>query len=177
MLPECERAGLTIIDVQQRLVPAMHDVAPVLANLQRLIRGMQCLDRPVWVTEQYPRGLGPTVSELLELLPGPHPDKVAFSCYGCAAWAEAVAPYDDLILGGIEAHVCVLQTALDAVARGRRVFVAADAVTSRRADHRDLALAALRAAGVMVLPTESLLFALVGQAGTDRFRQIAQLVR
>lgn len=172
-----DACALVIIDVQQRLVPAMADVGPALVNMRRLIRGFQVLGRPVLATEQYPRGLGPTVPSLAQLMPGPYPAKVAFSCFGCAAFAAAVEPWETLVLAGLETHVCVLQTALDGLAAGRRMVVAADAVTSRRAADRQTALAQLAAAGATVTTSESILFGLLGQAGSEPFRAVARLVR
>jgi len=176
-LPRRDHAALAIIDVQARLVPAMAEFGPALVNIRRLARGARALAMPVVVTEQYPRGLGPTVPSVARLVPGPYPAKTAFSCFGCEPFAQAVADRDDLILCGIETHVCVLQTALDGLALGRRVFVAADAVTSRSLTNRDAALATMAAAGVVVAPTESLLFGLLGAAGSPEFKVISRLVK
>lgn len=176
-LPRLAHTALVVVDVQARLVPAMAEFEPVLANLERLIRGCQALERPVVVTEQYPRGLGPTIEPLAVLVPGPYPTKTSFGCFGCEEFVAAVAPCQDLLICGIEAHVCVLQTALQAVAAGHRAFVAADAVTSRALANRDLALDQLRHAGVVVASTETLLFALLGDAAHPRFKAVSALVR
>jgi nicotinamidase-related amidase len=177
LMPTREHAALVVVDMQERLMAAMPSVATLTLNAQRLIRGFQVLARPVLVTEQYPKGLGPTVPSIARLVPGPRPAKLSFSCFGCPEFVAAVEPHQDLVLCGIETHVCVLLTALDALDAGRRVFVAADAVCSRTSANRDLALDQMRAAGVVVTSTESLLFALLGAAGTDEFRQISALVK
>lgn len=176
-LPAPSRAVLVVIDVQQRLAPAMAEFGPVVANLQRLVRGFGILSRPVLVTEQYPRGLGPTLPSLRRFAPQPAFEKVAFSCFGSDSFASAVPPDADLVLCGIETHVCVLQTALDGLAAGHRVWLAADAVTSRSVANRAHGLATAQAAGAVPAATESLLFGLLGEAGTDAFRAISRLVK
>lgn len=168
--------SLVVIDVQERLVPAMSEFDGALDNMVRLIEGFNLLERPVLATEQYPRGLGPTIEPLAGLLPE-RPDKLAFSCFGCEPFVAALDPSADLVLCGLETHVCVLQTALDGLARGHRVWVAGDAVASRTARCRELALAQLAAAGAVVSATETLLFQLVGEAGNDLFRAVVRLVR
>ncbi|MBI2301783.1 MAG: hydrolase [Armatimonadetes bacterium] len=166
-----------MVDVQARLVPAMHDFGAALANQRRLIQGGGILGIPVVVTEQYPKGLGPTIPSIASLVPGPYVEKLAFGCFGCEPFRQAVDGRRDLILCGLEAHVCVLQTALGGLAAGHRVFVAADAVTSRTPGNRDLALAQLARAGAVVASTETLLFQLLVAAGSDEFRAVSKLVR
>jgi len=176
-LPAPERAVLVVIDVQQRLAPAMAEFGPALANMQRLIRGFGILQRPVIVTEQYPRGLGPTLPSIRRYVPQPAYEKVAFSCFGCAGFVEALPADADLVLCGIEAHVCVLQTALDAIESGRKVWIAADAVTSRTVANRAQGLVTAQAAGAATAATESVLFGLLGEAGTDAFRAVSKVVK
>lgn len=166
-----------IVDVQERLVPAIAEFEPVLANVRRLLQGFATLGLPILATEQYPAGLGPTIAPVAELLPAPPPAKVAFSCFGCQEFADAAGDYLDLVIAGLETHVCVLQTALDALARGRRPFVVADAVGSRCERNRDIALAQLAFAGAVVTSTETILFQLLQVAGTDEFRAVSKLVR
>ncbi len=172
-----ERTGLVVIDVQERLVPHMADFWPALRNMRRLIRAFQAFARPVVVTEQYPRGLGPTIPSIARLVPGPYHPKTAFGCYGCEAFRQAAAELPNLVLCGMETHVCVLQTALAGVAAGQRIIVAADAVTSRHADNRRLGFAQMAAAGVELTSTETVLFQMLGVAGGDVFKQISRLVK
>ncbi len=176
-LPDPQRAALVVIDVQQRLAPAMAEFGPALHNMQRLIRGFGRLERPVIVTEQYPRGLGPTLPSIRRYAPQTAYQKLAFSCFGCDAFTAALPPDAELVLCGIEAHVCVLQTALDGIASGRRVWLAADAVTSRTVANRAHGLAAAQAASALTAATESLLFGLLGEAGSDAFRAVSRLVK
>ena len=176
-LPDRNRTTLVVIDVQQRLAPAMAEFGPALANMQRLIRGFQLLRRPVVVTEQYPQGLGPTLPSISRWAPQTAFEKVAFSCFGCREFVDSLRPDTELVLCGIEAHVCVLQTALDGLTSDRRVWIAGDAVTSRRVANRETGLAQARQAGAFVAATESLLFGLLGSADTDEFRAVAKLVK
>jgi nicotinamidase-related amidase len=133
---------------------------------------------PVTATEQYPRGLGPTVPELLKRLPD-RPDKVSFSCCAVdrvmAGFRAAARP--KLVLAGIEAHVCVLQTALDLLAQDYRVFVPADAVASRYAIDHEFALRRLERAGAVVTTSETAVFEWVGGAGHPQFKPISALVQ
>lgn len=182
-LPDPARSALLVIDIQERLAAAMPPDAleSVTRNTTILIETMREFNLPVLVSEQYPRGLGPTLPQILACLPeGARPlEKLAFSCLGepaLAAQIEQLAGYD-LIVCGIETHVCVLQTALDLLAAGRRVFVAADAVCSRTAANRQLGLDLLRQAGAVLGSAEIFAFGLLRAAGTERFKRISRLVK
>ncbi len=180
MLLERDRSLLFVVDVQERLLPAMHDGAGRVAAIGRLVEGARLLDVPVMASEQYPRGLGPTVPAVRERLgEAPVFEKITFSCARDATIREAVLATGrrTLVLCGIEAHVCVLQTALDFVAEGLRVAVVEDAVDSRRPESRACALARLARAGVEVVNVEMVLFEWLERAGTDIFRAVSRLVR
>ncbi len=169
--------GLLVIDVQTKLMGKMAARDPVVANIARLVEGARILGVPVQATEQYPKGIGPTVPELADRLP-PRPEKLAFSCCGLPEVAEQFRSrgVQKVLLAGIETHVCVQQTALDLAAQGFRVFVAADAVTSRKDIDRDLALRRMERAGVVLTTTEAALFEWTEAAGTPEFKQISKLV-
>lgn len=169
--------ALVLIDVQERLAPAMADFEACLANQRLWLEAAPLLGLPVIVTEQYPRGLGPTLPELAALMTTPPIAKVTFSCFGTEAFAAAVAPYEELIVVGLEAHVCVLLTVLDGLARGLRIAVADDAVTSRSPAHRESGLRAAARAGALVAPTETLLFRQLGSSAHDGFRAISRMIR
>lgn len=175
--PRADDTILTLIDVQQRFVPAMADFWPALRNMRKLIRGFGILEAPVTATEQYRKGLGPTIPSLQRLLTDEVPDKLAFSCYGCEEFGARVRDFGTVVLCGIEAHVCVLQTALDALAAGQTCYVVGDAVTSRRAADRALGLRQAETAGAVICATESLLFGMLREAGTEPFRRISRLVK
>jgi isochorismate hydrolase len=146
-----------------------------------MIETMREFNLPVLVSEQYPRGLGPTLPQVLACLPdGARPlEKLAFSCCAEPALAAQLAQLAgfDLILCGMETHVCVLQTALDLLAGGRRVFVAADGVCSRTAANRQLGLELMQQAGAVIGSTEIFAFGLLRAAGSDRFKRISKLVK
>ena len=179
--PELMSVGdtaLVVIDVQQRLVPAIDEHRRVVWNIRRLIDAANLLGLPVVATEQYPKGLGPTLPELAERL-GPIPSKLAFSCLGCPEVFAALKPQGiyKLLLSGMETHVCVQQTALDLLAAGWRVYVAVDAVGSRRDLDYRTALGRMDSSGATLTTTESALFEWCRDAGTPAFKEISRLVR
>ncbi|MFM1903733.1 MAG: hypothetical protein RLZZ440_1633 [Planctomycetota bacterium] len=142
-----DQSVLCVIDVQERLLAAMPDAPLVVERCLRLARAAELLGVPRVLTEQYPRGLGPTARALAAALPPPA-EKLSFSCSGCGAFDAAMeAGAKDVVLAGLETHVCIAQTALDLLAAGRRVFIAVDAVASRHAIDHETALRRLEAAG------------------------------
>jgi len=174
------RAGLVVVDIQERLLPAIFEKERVVQNAIRLIQGATILHVPVLATEQYRKGLGPTAPEVAAVIPSFEPmEKVAFSACGAAGFASALEgkKVSDAIVCGIEAHVCVMQTCLDLLDQGLRVFVAADAVSSRTQENHRLGLDRMSAAGAIIVSTEMVLFELLGQAGTAEFKQILALVK
>jgi nicotinamidase-related amidase len=180
MLMKSDRSLLLMVDVQERLLPHIHHGPAVVAACERLLRGAAIFGVPVLACEQYPQGLGPTVATLSALLPPEATySKLAFSAAADPALrARLDARADDaVVLCGTEAHVCVLQTALDLRAGGREVFVVAEAIGSRAAASVDLALPRLRQAGVQVVNVEMVLFEWAGAAGTEAFRAMSRLVR
>ena len=173
-------AALVVVDIQERLLPAIFEKERVVQNALRLIQGAAALQVPVFVTEQYRKGIGPTVSEVAAVVPGFAPrEKLAFSACGAAGFVEALKASDraDIILCGIEAHVCVCQTCLDLVDRGFRVFVVADAISSRTTENHRLAIERMAAAGAVIASTEMVLFELLERAGTEKFKRILSLVK
>jgi len=175
-----QKAGLVVVDIQERLLPSVAGREDLVQNTLRLINGATILHLPILATEQYRKGLGRTVSEIAADIPGFAPlEKVAFSACGAAGFVEALRSRNvtDVLLCGIEAHVCVSQTCLDLLAEGFRVFVVADAVASRAVVNHRLALERMRDAGAAVVSTEMALFELLEQAGTPEFKQILKLVK
>jgi nicotinamidase-related amidase len=174
------RAGLVVVDVQQRLLPAIFEKERVLQNVLRLIQGAAILKVPVFATEQYRKGLGPTVPEVAAAIPGFAPmEKLAFSACGAAGFVTALKKrkVSEAILCGIEAHVCVTQTCLDLLQERARVFVVADAVSSRTPENYRSGLDRMRAAGAVIVSTEMALFELLERAGTEEFKQVLALVK
>ena len=179
-----DRAVLVLIDVQVRLARAMSDEECLVADLRRMVRGAQVLGVPIVWVEQNPRGLGPTVPDLAELLEQDQPDaeplvKMSFSCCGDEKFVAALAALErnQILLAGIETHVCVYQTAMSLLARGHEVQVVADAVSSRTADNREIGLGRMKDAGATLTSVETALFELLKVAEGDAFKQILQIVK
>lgn len=169
---------LLVIDVQEKLVRAMPRAARLVWNIGRLIDGARLLGVVVAGTEQYPRGLGPTVPALADRL-GPLPEKLSFSVAGCEPLVRqlAAASRPHILVCGIEAHVCVQQSVLDLLHAGYRVSVAADAVESRSDEDRTTALRRLEASGATLTTVEAALFEWCAAAGTSEFKALSQLVK
>jgi nicotinamidase-related amidase len=171
---------LFVVDEQARLAPAMFSRDQAVANTGVLIKAATRLGVPVIATEQYPRGLGPTVPEIASLLPeGSLCEKLHFSCANDEGIAARVAKLgrSQIVVAGMEAHVCVLQTALGLRARGYEPFVVADATSSRRPESHALAMERLRGAGVTVVNTEMVAFEWLEKAGTAEFKEISALIK
>ncbi len=171
---------LLLVDMQQRLVPAMANATELIAACGNLLRAAGALGIPVLASEQYRKGLGDTIADLMDLAPGmPRFEKLEFSCYANPALRDALidAGRPQVILAGIEAHVCVLQTGLELLAGGFQVFVAADAVASRRPESRSLALARLERAGAVPISVEMALFEWLRTAADTDFRNVSRLIR
>jgi nicotinamidase-related amidase len=175
-----DTTALLVIDVQEKLLPAIHGADGVAAKAVILIKAARILGIPVLWAEQYPKGLGPTVESLATALDGLKPiDKVAFSCLREPAFSEALGESGrrKLLMTGIETHVCVQQTALDALNQGYEAFVCRDATGSRAPIEHDAALARMAAKGVDLVTVESALFELLGEARTPEFKEILPLIR
>ena len=174
------RACLVVVDVQERFRDLIHDMELVLANCSRLIRYCDRLEIPLLFTEHYPARLGATVPELARLPRKFDPlEKISFSCAGDTQFmAQLQALHrDQVILCGIETHVCVYQTARDLREDGLQVIVVADAVSSRRTSDRNLALAYLRDLGVQIMTAEMIMFEILKVARTDDFRTVADILK
>jgi len=172
--------GLLVIDIQERLLPAIHEKERVLQNALRLVQGAGALKVPVFVTEQYRRGLGPTVPEIAAVTPGFAPvEKLAFSACAAEGLMDGLraAKVRNVILCGIESHVCVCQTCLDLRAAGFQAVAAADAISSRTAANWEAGLERMRAADAVLVSTEMILFELLESAGAAEFKQVLALVK
>jgi len=174
------KAALVVIDIQERLLPAIFEGERVVRNTVRLIKGARVLGIPVLVTEQYKKGLGATTQAVAaEIADLSLMEKVAFSACGAAGFEKALKKkkISDVILCGIEAHVCVSQTCLDLLDNGFRVFIVVDAMSSRTTENHFIAVERMRDAGGVVVSTEMVLFELLEKAGTEEFKQILTLVK
>ncbi|HLC43057.1 MAG TPA: hydrolase [Methylomirabilota bacterium] len=177
-----EQSLLLVVDVQEKLFPAMDSELrdSVAKNLKVLGASARRLNLPLLLSEQYPKGLGHTLPELQEALGRVSPvEKVAFSCCDAPSFTEQLkaARRSQVVLAGIEAHVCVLMTGLDLLNLGYQVHVVADATCSRSRQNWQLGLQQLRQAGVVVTSTESVIFQLLRRADTDEFRAIQAMIK
>ncbi len=173
-------AALVVIDVQTLFEPLIHEMGLVVANSSRLIRFADRLELPVLLTEHYSQKLGPTVPVLSELVPRVEPvEKISFSCAGDHLFMSKLKATHrrQVVLCGIETHVCVYQTARDLLEEGYQVVVAADAVSSRQVSSRNLGLAYMRDIGVQIMTTEMIFFELLRIARTDDFKAVADLLK
>lgn len=178
-MPNRQEAVFVLIDIQEKFLPVIHDIRTVIENSNRLIKAASIMNIPLIVTEQYPKGLGRTLTEI-ELPQGQDViEKVSFDCFGCEEFLTRLNSLNrnTLILFGIEAHVCVLKTALSGIAHNYEVHVVADAVSSRTEENKSLALERLRQSGVFITSTEMIIFQLMDRAGTDEFRSISRLIK
>lgn len=173
-----EESRLLLIDMQEKLVPVVEHPEALVAACRKLIEGAKILGVPITATEQYPKGLGPTIPALVDSLPL-RLEKIDFSCSNCLNWGLAQNDPEarfKVVIAGIEAHVCVLQTVFDLLTAGFRVYVAVDALSSRRPLDRDTALQRMASAGAILTTVESVLFEWCQRAGTAEFKQISKLV-
>ncbi|NTW48220.1 MAG: hydrolase [Chlorobiales bacterium] len=175
-----ENTALVVVDVQGKLAGLMYRKEDLFENLNRLIKGAQILQIPIILTEQYPKGLGPTASELSELMPEVKPiEKITFSCCGNDAFSQAIKALGrrQLLLTGIETHICVYQTAIDLLSSGFEVQVVTDAVSSRKRSNKRIGLERMKMAGAIPTSTEMALFELLRVAEGEKFREISKLVK
>jgi len=172
-------AGL-VIDIQERLFPVIHNKEVLLRNCITLIHGLQILEVNLLVTQQYTRGLGVTLPEIAEALGDFSPiEKRDFSCCGSDDFKRSLelTGAQNILLCGIESHVCVLQTALDLKEMGYQPIVVMDAVSSRYPRNLELAIERFRFEGIMMTSTESILFELTRSSASPQFKAISQLVK
>ena len=172
-------AGL-VIDIQERLYPHIHEHEAVARNTGVLVAGLKVLGVPVLVTQQYTRGLGPTIPGLLDLIRDfPVIEKTAFSCCDEPEFIRALAETHKqyLLIAGIESHVCVLQTVIDLLERGYQPVLVEDCVSSRKAYDKSISVRRMRKEGALVTSYESILFELCRFSGTDEFKSISKLVK
>ncbi|MCX7886288.1 MAG: hydrolase [Verrucomicrobiae bacterium] len=175
-----QNAAVIAIDMQEKLMAVMPERAGTLAAADKLLRAARILQLPALVTLQYVKGLGPLCAELSEATSGlPTFEKLTFSCWKHEAFQTAVKELrrQRLLLCGVEAHVCVQQTAIDLMDAGYLVYVCADAVCSRRELDRDVALERIRDCGAVITTVEGAVFELLREAGTPQFKACLPLFR
>ncbi len=180
MLISSEKSQLLVIDIQERLAPAVQDPQRAIDNSIKLLQAAARLEVPLTVSEQYPKGLGRSVAALLERAPAQCiVEKVHFSCAASPEVRARLAAQgrDQIVITGMETHVCVLQTALGLRAAGKEVFVVQDAVSSRTIENKLAGIERMRACGVHIVSTEMVLFEWLHRAGTPEFKALSALIK
>jgi len=180
MLLSPERSVLVVVDVQERLAPAVHAADRVIRNVGILLDSAKRLAIPVLASEQYPRGLGVTVPAVRERLSDDAVvEKIHFSSTGEPGFMQRLDAFgrDQIVLTGMEAHVCVLQTALGLRAMGRKVYIVADATSSRTPGNAELGIERMRENGVEIVTTEMVVFEWLQRAGTPEFKALSALIK
>ena len=171
---------LVVVDIQEKFRDLIHGMGQVLSGSERLIRFCQQLDIPIVVTEHYPRGLGVTMSEIRNHLSPFQPiEKIDFSCGGCTPFNEKLNALgrNQVILCGIETHVCIYQTAFDLLRQNRQVALAVDATSSCSAANREIGLKRMSEIGVQSMGVQMLMFEILGKAGTADFKAVSGLLK
>ncbi len=178
-LLEKKGAVLVIVDVQEKLLPKIKEKGKILKNILKLVKFAKIINLPIVLTEQYPKGLGKTVNEIRKILPNIEPiQKTTFSCFGSKNFKEKLKKLkvSSLIIVGIETHICVLQTALEAIGRFK-VFVVADATSSRSKKDWQIAIERMREEGVTISSTEMLIFELLKDTKEKEFKKVLELLK
>jgi len=177
---DIQNCCLVVVDVQGKLAQLMHSKESLFKNIEILIKAAKILNIPILWCQQSPQSLGPTISQIAELLSDNKPiNKASFSCCGCDKFNDKLNELSrqQVLLCGIEAHVCIYQTAADLLSKGFSVDVLADAVSSRTLENKQIAITKMSAEGVNVTTTEMALFELLRTADHPHFKQIAKLIK
>ena len=175
-----EKTAVVFIDVQEKLTRVMYEKEKLIENLQKLIKGLKLLNIPIIVTEQNPKGLGPTVPDIAPLLSDSKPIiKFSFSCCGEPPFLRELAELNrkQIIIVGIETHVCVYQTAVDLIEAGYEVHIPTDCVSSRTLENKAVALDKMKVEGAKLTSVEILLFELLKTATSPKFKEMSQIVK
>lgn len=178
--PDKKKCVLLIVDIQERLAATMSLKDAVINNCLHLIELAKMQGIPILVSEQYPKGLGHTVDEIKDALASYEPiEKVAFSCCGEPAFMDAIRALNrkTVILTGMETHICVLQTCVELLQDNFTVHLVRDAVCSRTKENWKVGTEFMRDAGALVTSTETVLFQLLGVAGTEEFKTISKRIK
>lgn len=177
-----EKCALLVIDIQENLMPVIHDKEGVARNAVLLVRAAKVLDVPIVATTQYAARIGEPVPEVKEELAGVAPlDKMEFDCFGNNTIAEAVKKLprqvNTLVVCGVETHICIYQTVLGGLVKGYRMWVPADAVSSRRLVNYKTGLARMRDMGAVIANTEMIIYEWLGKAGTPQFKELLPVLK
>jgi nicotinamidase-related amidase len=171
---------LVIVDIQTKLLRVMFEKERLVSNCRKLIQACKLMEIPMVVTEQYPKGMGPTDPQVLELIPSEGiVEKLSFSCCGVEDFNRKISDFrkKQIVVIGIEAHVCILQTVHDLLHQGYFVYIPYNAVSSRKEDDYRNALERMRTAGAVIGSVESAVFELLQKAGTPVFKDVSKLIK
>jgi len=176
-LLEADQCALIVVDIQEKLLPPIFNKGELVRNSQLLVRLAGILELPILVSTQYQQGLGNTVAEIASLLGGTQPiDKLQFGCFGCTEFRSALKSLhgnrNTLLVCGMEAHICVMQTVVGALTDGYLVHVASDAIGSRVRWNVDIGIDRMRAAGAVISTTEMIIYELLRSSGTQQFKHM-----
>ena len=173
---ERAQTAALIVDYQEKLVPVMSEKETLIHNSEILIKGLKVLDIPMYITQQYTKGLGTSIKEITDAVEDDaYTDKLSFTAYDCIQ--DKISSKKFIVVCGIEAHICVLQTVIDLKAAGFVPVLVADCISSRKESDKHVALERARQEGAIVTTYESLLFELLKEAGTETSKQIQRLIR
>ena len=179
-LLEKENTGILIIDLQEKLMAVMRQKQSVVDNTIRLLELSKTYELPVLMTEQYPKWLGPTLPEVVETSPSYDPiSKMHFNCCDVEAFNESLTPLkcENLIVLGVETHICVFQTCVSLLERGYHVHVPQDAVTSRTDENWQIGLRLMERAGAFITSTETIIYQIMKKAGTPEFKKMLKVIK
>ncbi len=174
-----EGAVLAIIDVQDKLIQRVVNKEVIIKNITKLVKFAKIIGMPIILTEQYPKGLGRTVDPIRKLIPSVRPiEKLSFNCFLSEEFRRKLEEIDTttLILVGIEAHICVIQTALCGLDKFK-IYVISDAISSRRKEDLTTAIERMRREGVTLASTEMLIYEMLKEAGTDEFKKALEIIK
>ncbi len=171
---------LLIIDVQEKFGPAIPEINDVVKNICVLSKAFEIFKLPIVITEQYPKGLGKTIKDIIDCSPNAeYIEKITFSCAQSSEFMSNrhISSSKKIVVCGVETHVCVHQTVLDLVDKGYQVYVVSDAVNSRKTENKQLALKRMEQAGALITSTEMLLFEMLYRADSSNFKEIQKLIK
>ena len=174
-----DNTALVVIDLQEKFLPVIHNIKEVISNAEKVIKIFKILKMPIMITEQYPKGLGKTVESISNLIETEPIEKISFSCFGEEKFLESIGKYNmkNLVLLGIESHVCVLNTAIDAIKRGYVPYVVVDATSSRKKIDYEISLKRMVQENIYLTTSEILFYRLLEKAGTPEFREISKIIK
>jgi nicotinamidase-related amidase len=175
-----DKSALLVIDIQERVLPVIWEHEKLVKNVIMLIEGMKVLEIPIFVTEQYVKGLGPTIPEIAATLEGiERIEKSSFSCCDESRFMMDLASSgrENIIIAGIESHVCVMQTVTDLVQSGYHPVVIEDCISSRKPNDKEVALERMRSEGAIITTSEAVLFELLRYSGGETFKAVSKLVK